>query len=116
MHGDNIYSFYIDFSKDRKDAMWYKPPRDRLYRDNHSTRKRIVMQRISNMKLERRIKSAFLSPTDNPIYVENGANYILLDKAKKEYTADYLIGLLNSSLINYYFKLFSSSNIVGLST
>ncbi|GAG70259.1 unnamed protein product, partial [marine sediment metagenome] len=75
-------------------------------------RNRIVMQRISNMKLIKRIKSALLSPTDIPIYVENGANYILLDNERKGYPPDYLIGLLNSSTLNYYFKLFSSSNNV----
>jgi type I restriction-modification system DNA methylase subunit len=108
IHGDNIDPFFIDSSSGRKDSMWYQPPQDKVSRDEHSLRNRIVLQRISNMTLKKRIRAALLEVTDKPMYVENGANYILFDSQKAD--AKYLLGLLNSSTLNSYIKLFSSNN------
>lgn len=108
VHGDNIEHFFVDTSRNRKDAMWYVPPAKKISRDEHSQRSRIIIQRISNMSLRKRIKAAFLNVQENPLYVENGANYIL--SSSKKVQANYLLGLLNSSTLNQYFKLFSSNN------
>jgi hypothetical protein len=108
VHGDNIDPFFIDLSPSRKDAMWYQPSEDKVSRDEHSQKSRIVLQRISNMTLRKRIRAALLEITDVPIYVENGANYVLFNSEK--INANYLLGLLNSSALNTYMKLFSSNN------
>lgn len=114
IHGDNTDAYFVDLSSVRKDAMWYKPPSQKLARDNHSHRERIVLQRIANIALKKRIKAAVIKGSKSaPIYVENGANYILLDKHRGEtFSIEYILGVLNSSTLNQYFKLFSSSNNV----
>ena len=108
IHGDNIDPYFIDLTPNRKDAMWFQPPLEKISRDEHSRRSRIVLQRISNMALKKRIRAAFLEIGETPIYVENGANYILFDTTKIRQS--YLLGLLNSSTLNQYIKLFSSNN------
>lgn len=60
------------------------------------------------MTLKKRIRAAFLEIKDVPIYVENGANYILF--RSENINPNYLLGLLNSSTLNVYMKLFSSNN------
>jgi Alw26I/Eco31I/Esp3I family type II restriction m6 adenine DNA methyltransferase len=111
IHGDNIDAYVIDLAPSRKDPMWYLPPAKKLARDSDSIKSRIVLQRIANMTLKRRVKTALLAKQKVPVYVENGANYILPGRSK-EYPTTYLIGLLNSTTLNQYFKLFSSNNNV----
>jgi Alw26I/Eco31I/Esp3I family type II restriction m6 adenine DNA methyltransferase len=111
IHGDNIDAYAIDLTPSRKDPMWYLPPAKKLTRDSDSTKSRIVLQRIANMALKRRVKTAYLRKGKAPVYVENGANYIL-PRRSKEYSIEYLVGLLNSTSLNQYFKLFSSNNNV----
>lgn len=108
IHGDNIDAYYIDINPDRKDAMWFEPTKEKISRDEHSLRSRIVLQRICNMTLKKRMSAAYLEVTGTPIYVENGANYILFDSSKIQ--TSYLLGLLNSSTLNQYIKFFSSNN------
>ncbi|GAH64604.1 unnamed protein product, partial [marine sediment metagenome] len=57
---------------------------------------------------ERRLKMTFLNPG---VFCGNSVNYILVNDNKiGEY---YLLGLLNSSLLNWYFKVFSANSNVN---
>ena len=49
---------------------------------------------------------------DEDVFCGNSVNYILLDSSKISH--EYLLGILNSWLLNWYFKLFSTnSNVNG---
>ncbi|MDI6802749.1 MAG: TaqI-like C-terminal specificity domain-containing protein [Bacteroidota bacterium] len=87
----------------------------RYIRDNggpkskHFREKRIVMQGITGVNEHTRLKMTIL---DSEAFLGNSANYILL--RSKDYSYEFILGVLNSKLINWYFKLFSTnSNVNG---
>jgi len=75
----------------------------------HHKLKRIVMQGITGVDEKIRLKMTILEPD---IFCGNSVNYILIeDKRVKD---EFLLGLLNSNLLNWYFKIFSTnSNVNG---
>jgi hypothetical protein len=85
-------------------------------RDNHGERskhhlyERIVMQGITGINERTRLKMTILP---KGIFCANSSNYILNTK-NDEYDSKYLLGILNSRLMNWYFKKKSSnSNVNG---
>ena len=74
-------------------------------------KEKIIMQRIRNLKLERRLICTI--DTEN-YYTFNSVNNLLL-KENSKYTLYYFLGLLNSNLINYLFKLNSLNTNITLS-
>jgi hypothetical protein len=78
-------------------------------KSRHHKVRRIVMQGITGVNEAVRLKMTII---DKGIYCGNSANYILLEDSRVH--EKYLLGLLNSSLMNWYFKLFSTnSNVNG---
>ena len=76
---------------------------------NHHKLKRIVMQGITGVDEKDRLKMTIIDPD---IYCGNSVNYILIHNNNLEY--EYLLALLNSKLMNWYFKIFSTnSNVNG---
>ncbi|MEE8619109.1 MAG: TaqI-like C-terminal specificity domain-containing protein, partial [Dehalococcoidales bacterium] len=70
---------------------------------------RIVMQGITGVNEKIRLKMTILS---KGIFCGNSANYILIKD--NQYDKKYVLGVLNSKLLNWYFKLFSTnSNVNG---
>lgn len=67
---------------------------------------RIVCHQISNMDTYKRLK--FCKIPKNSL-IANSLNYIKI----KKYNVDLILCLLNSYLINWYFKLFSSNNHIN---
>jgi Alw26I/Eco31I/Esp3I family type II restriction m6 adenine DNA methyltransferase len=79
-------------------------------RSRHHLEERIVMQGITGINEQNRLKMAILP---KGIFCANSTNYILKPK-NDEYDLKYLLGILNSRLINWYFKKKSSnSNVNG---
>jgi hypothetical protein len=75
----------------------------------HHTHKRIVMQGITGVDETYRLKMTLV---DKNIFCGNSVNYILIDKPHASY--EYLLAILNSTLLNWYFKVFSTnSNVNG---
>ena len=74
-------------------------------------KEKIIMQRIRNLKLERRLICTI--DTEN-YYTFNSVNNLLL-KENSKYTLYYFLGLLNTNLINYLFKLNSLNTNITLS-
>lgn len=74
----------------------------------HHEDERIVLQGITGVNEKNRIKATLLSPGN---YCANSVNYLVLDNKEDNL---FFLGVLNSSIINWYFKKFSTnSNVNG---
>ena len=108
--GNNIGYYHINYdgrfiNYDRK--LLHRAREERIFLANE----KIVMQRIRNLKLERRLICTM--DRDN-FYTFNSVNNLLLKNGSK-YKLAYFLGLLNSNLINYLFKLNSLNTNITLS-
>ncbi len=75
----------------------------------HSQAQRIVLQAITGVNEKIRLKMTFI---DENIFCANSVNYIISNNS--DININYLLGVLNSSLINYIFCKFSTnSNVNG---
>jgi len=75
----------------------------------HTQSERIVLQAITGVNEKIRLKMTLI---DKNIFCANSVNYIILNSS--DINLKYLLGLLNSSLINYIFSKFSTnSNVNG---
>ena len=72
-------------------------------------RERIATQRITGVDEKLRIVASLISP---PAYFADSTNSISLTQ-RSEYTLEYLLGLLNSALFQWRFKLTSTNNNVA---
>ena len=112
LNGKNISPYTINLKKSRQKPRWYKKPEraeDQLFREKHALIPRIVFQRITAREQLRRIVAGMISKHDletkKRIWVENNVNYISLSpKFPKEWlvSAEALLGIFNSLLINWY--------------
>jgi Alw26I/Eco31I/Esp3I family type II restriction m6 adenine DNA methyltransferase len=78
-------------------------------KSTHHKFRRIVMQGITGVNEAVRLKMTII---DSGIFCGNSANYILVDDSS--WQQEYLLALLNSRLLNWFFRLFSTnSNVNG---
>jgi adenine-specific DNA-methyltransferase len=78
-------------------------------KSKHHKFRRIVMQGITGVNESVRLKMTII---DSGIFCGNSANYILIEDSSMN--QEYLLALLNSRLMNWFFKLFSTnSNVNG---
>jgi len=92
---------YLDYKNYLKDNTANKSQHFRL--------KRIVMQGITGVDEKCRLKMTIINPG---IFCGNSVNYILIKN--KDLSECFLIALLNSKLLNWFFKVFSTnSNVNG---
>lgn len=82
------------------------PTRSKEYRAFDFNRKRLICQQISNGGLRRRLKFIFCASSD---ILGNSCNYISAD----EDTLAKLFLILNSSVLNWRFKITSSNNHIN---
>lgn len=71
---------------------------------------RIACQQVVNMKKERRVTFAFV---ESNYVLGNSCNFIAVKENDFDIDLYFLLGLFNSSIINWYFKLTSSNNHVN---
>lgn len=71
---------------------------------------RIVCQQVVNVNKEQRLSFALI---DSEIVLANSCNFISVDNNNEGVTLYYLLGLLNSNLMNWYFKQYSSNNHIN---
>ena len=74
---------------------------------DHYKYKRIVFQEVSNSGQQRRIKATILQE----VLCGHTTNYLI---NKKGLELESILGLLNSKLINYYFKFYNQTNHVPI--
>ena len=78
-------------------------------KSKHHKFRRIVMQGITGVNESVRLKMTIIN---SGIFCGNSANYILIEDSSMQ--QEYVLALLNSRLMNWYFKLFSTnSNVNG---
>lgn len=78
-------------------------------KSTHSKSRRIVMQGITGVNEITRLKMTIIDP---PTYCANSVNYLI--PKKNDISLESLLGLLNSKLMNWYFKKMSTnSNVNG---
>lgn len=73
-------------------------------------RPRLVCQQIVNMAKARRVAFA---PVPKNVILANSCNFISLDENDDNIDLFFLLGVLNSSVIDWYFKLTSSNNHIN---
>lgn len=71
---------------------------------------RLACQQISNMSKKKRLCFAYI-PANSVL--GNSSNYLTIDENKDDVDYYFLLGVLNSSIIEWYFKLTSSNNHVS---
>lgn len=79
---------------------WLHRPRPSYIFD----KEKILVQRIRNPKLKTRLVCAY--DIDGYINGTGLSNIVLLDQYKDIYSLKYIIGILNSKLINYWFSYY----------
>lgn len=78
-------------------------------KSQHHTQTRIVMQGITGVDEKCRLKMTLI---DKGIFCGNSVNYILIEN--ENVSQEFLLAVLNSWLLNWYFKIFSTnSNVNG---
>ena len=112
VRGRNISRYDIDLSDSRSGAKWFTPP-EGFTRGKNAVKRRILVLRRSNIAQAQRIKASLVdnASKQNPIFAENGVNFILVNK----YSEKYILGLLNSKLLNWVFKSSSSNTQINAS-
>lgn len=71
---------------------------------------RLICQQIVNMAKTRRVAFA---PVSKNVVLANSCNFISLDENDDDVDLFFLLGVLNSSVIDWYFKLTSSNNHIN---
>ncbi len=79
-------------------------------RMKHITSLRIACQQVSNQQNHWRLKFAPVKPR---IVLANSCNYIVLQNGTPDWVLYYLMGVLNSELLNWRFTIASSNNHVS---
>ncbi|TFH04188.1 MAG: hypothetical protein E4H14_15290, partial [Candidatus Thorarchaeota archaeon] len=80
-------------------------------RVEHINMDRIACQQVSNMGQRWRLKFAQI-PSGSVL--ANSCNYVVLKKNETDYSIDYLLGILNSELMNWRFQISNFNNHVSI--
>jgi type I restriction-modification system DNA methylase subunit len=101
LYGRDISKYSITWSGEYlKYGEWLHRPRPSYIFD----KEKILVQRIRNPKLKTRLVCAY--DIDSYINGTGLSNIVLLDQYKDIYSLKYIIGILNSKLINYWFSYY----------
>ncbi len=104
VRGEHLSSYFIDLSTDNLDRRWF----DLREPSKPSQEDRFACQGVSNMGLRRRI---MVARVPKGVILGNSLNYIDIPSS---YNPDVLLALLNSSLINWFFRKQSTNNNVNV--
>ncbi|MFZ1301838.1 MAG: Alw26I/Eco31I/Esp3I family type II restriction adenine-specific DNA-methyltransferase [Candidatus Microsaccharimonas sp.] len=74
------------------------------------SRERLICQQISNIAKDRRLNFAKINAG---LVLANSCNFISVEENELGITLDYLSGLFNSKLMNWFFKIQSSNNHIN---
>lgn len=106
VRGSHLSEYYIDLNEKERAGGWLKL-RGLSVPQSMVKSPRILVQRVSNMAQRKRIKGGIIGPG---IYAGNSC--VSVFSARQNLPLEYLLGILHSSLLNWYFKAFSSTNNV----
>lgn len=83
---------------------------DNSPKNNYISQTRIACQQVSNINKEKRLIFSLIEPNN---VLGNSCNFISVNENNSSVDLYYLLGLLNSNLLNWYFKKISSNNHVN---
>ncbi|KKS70518.1 MAG: Type II restriction m6 adenine DNA methyltransferase, Alw26I/Eco31I/Esp3I family domain protein [Candidatus Magasanikbacteria bacterium GW2011_GWE2_42_7] len=110
LRGNNISEFSYTLGEFFTDEKFMKKTAEK---NKYISRERLVCQQISNIHLEKRLK--FTKIPEN-IVLGNSCNFLTFDESlfgNSEVGLDYLLGILNSMLLNWRFKITNSNNHIS---
>jgi len=113
LRGAQVQKYYITNDISQGDILFLKADgyldKNKGEKSQHHNRRRIVMQGITGVNEKWRLKMTMAQP---PYFCANSVNYLIPDMPDD---FDYFIlGILNSKLLNWYFaKLSTNSNVNG---
>lgn len=113
LRGAQVQKYYTTNDISQGDVFYLKEAgyllKNQGERSKHHEQRRIVMQGITGINEKWRLKMTMIDP---PYYCANSVNYLIPPKDNEiDY---YLLGILNSKLINWFFaKLSTNSNVNG---
>lgn len=110
LRGNNINEFSYTPGEFFADEKFIKKV---VGKNKYITKERIVCQQISNIHLEKRLK--FTKIPGNMV-LGNSCNFLTFDETlfgNQEVSLDYLLGILNSLLLNWRFKVTNSNNHIS---
>lgn len=110
LKGNNISEFSYTIGEFFTDEKFMKKT---AKKNKYILRERLVCQQISNIHLEKRLK--FTKIPEN-IVLGNSCNFLTFDESlfgNSEVGLDYLLGILNSMLLNWRFKITNSNNHIS---
>lgn len=113
LRGAQVQKYYITNDISQGDILFLKADgyldKNKGEKSQHHNRRRIVMQGITGVNEKWRLKMTMAQP---PYFCANSVNYLIPDMTDD---FDYFIlGILNSKLLNWYFaKLSTNSNVNG---
>lgn len=110
LRGNNISEFSYTLGDFFTDEKFMKKTAEK---NKYISRERLVCQQISNIHLEKRLK--FTKIPEN-IVLGNSCNFLTFDESlfgNQEVGLDYLLGILNSMLLNWRFKITNSNNHIS---
>lgn len=107
IRGRNISEYYelLDDIVFVNDSFVEKSPKG-----NYIVNERIACQQVSNILKEKRVQFAYI-PKNHVL--ANSCNFISVEKNSYNIDIYYLLGLLNSNIINWFFKFFNSNNHIS---
>lgn len=110
LRGNNVSEFSYTLGEFFTDEKFIKRTAEK---NKYISRERLVCQQISNIHLEKRLK--FTKIPEN-IVLGNSCNFLTFDESlfgNQEVGLDYLLGILNSMLLNWRFKITNSNNHIS---
>lgn len=110
LRGNNISEFSYTTGELFTDEKFIKKTAEK---SRYILKERIVCQQISNIHLEKRLK--FTKIPEN-VVLGNSCNFLTFNESlfgNQEVSLDYLLGVLNSMLLNWRFKITNSNNHIS---
>lgn len=107
------YHVQMDGRKKQKasvNAMRFAESRPNSIRTSHMDMRRIACQQISNLANRWRLKFCMI---ESHHVLANSCNYLAIDEDKDQFLLEYLLGIMNSELMNWRFSVSSSNNHIS---
>ena len=105
VRGEHIREYEVDLSTQNQDRRWFESKES--FRG--SSVERVVSQHIANMGLRKRLVAGIVPEN---VIVGDSAN--CFEPIDPNYTLKVIVGLLNSNLLNWYYKRLSTNNNVNI--
>jgi Alw26I/Eco31I/Esp3I family type II restriction m6 adenine DNA methyltransferase len=110
IRGEHLSRYKMIFTTDKPsyiDTDKYLVKAGNAKKAQHHRIQRIAFQEVSNMQLHRRLNAALISPNH---FLAHTTNYLLV---KNRYSIYFILAIINSRLLNWRFKLTSTTNHVS---